>query len=125
MQLIWEMTAEGTRNPPATSVKDPLQARFALLDLSMISLRNDAAIAFLVTELDGKPYGGTAFGVTPTGLLVTNRHNVRSPLTGRAPTRLGVKYANTDVLLHAHVVQASPDSSTERARAFAHLLATR
>lgn len=92
-----------------------LQERFALLDLSSIGARNDPAIAFLVTELDGKPYGGTAFGVSTTGLLVTNRHNVRSPITGRAPTRLGVKYANTDVLLHAHVVQVATDSAADLA----------
>ena len=92
-----------------------MQQGLALLDLSSISVKNDSAIAFLVTELDGKPYGGTAFGVMPNGLLVTNRHNVRSPVTGRAPSRLGVKYANTDVLLHAHVVQLSPDSSVDLA----------
>ena len=92
-----------------------MQQGLALLDLSSISVKNDPAIAFLVTELDGKPYGGTAFGVAPNGLLVTNRHNVRSPATGRAPTRLGVKYANTDVLLHAHVVALSPDTSVDLA----------
>ena len=92
-----------------------MQQGLALLDLSSISVKNDSAIAFLVTELDGKPYGGTAFGVTPNGILVTNRHNVRSPATGRAPTKLGVKYANTDVLLHAHVVQLSADSAVDLA----------
>jgi|1185.fasta_scaffold03887_1 S1-C subfamily serine protease len=92
-----------------------MQQGIALLDLSSISVKNDSAIAFLVTELDGKPYGGTAFGVTPSGLLVTNRHNVRSPLTGRGPTRLAVKYANTDVFLHARVAQLSPDSTVDLA----------
>ena len=92
-----------------------IQAGFARLDLPMISVQNDAAVAFLVTELDGKPYGGTAFGITPEGLLVTNKHNVRSPVTGRAATRLGVKYANTDVLLHAHVAKVAPDSDVDLA----------
>ena len=102
------------------SLKDELRRRqvmqqgIALLDLSKISVQNDAAVAFLVTELDGKPYGGTAFGITSRGLLVTNRHNVRSPVTGRPTTRLGVKYANTDVLLHAHVVQVA-DSNIDLA----------
>ena len=91
------------------------QEGFALLDLSKISVQNDAAVAFLATELDGKPYGGTAFGITPQGLLVTNKHNVRSPITGRAATRLGVKYANTDVLLHAHVVRVAADSGVDLA----------
>jgi S1-C subfamily serine protease len=103
------------------SLKDELrrrqviQQRIALLDLSMISILNDSAVAFLATELDGKPYGGTAFGITPNGLLVTNKHNVRSPVTGRAATRLGVKYANTDVLLHAHVVEVASDSGVDLA----------
>ncbi|HEY7237017.1 MAG TPA: trypsin-like peptidase domain-containing protein [Gemmatimonadaceae bacterium] len=103
------------------SLKDELRRRqviqqgIALLDLSKISVQNDAAVAFLVTELDGKPYGGTAFGVTSRGLLVTNRHNVRSPVSGRPTTRLGVKYANTDVLLHAHVVQVAADSNVDLA----------
>jgi pSer/pThr/pTyr-binding forkhead associated (FHA) protein len=91
------------------------QQGIALLDLSKISVQNDAAVAFLVTELDGKPYGGTAFGVTPEGLLVTNKHNVRSPISGRAATRLGVKYANTDVLLHAHVVKVAADTGVDLA----------
>ena len=103
------------------SLKDELrrqqaiQQGYALLDLSKISIGNDAAVAFLVSELDGKPYGGTAFGITTGGLLVTNKHNVRSPITGRAATRLGVKYANTDVLLHAHVVAVAPDSDVDLA----------
>jgi len=92
-----------------------VQQGLALLDLSAISERNDPAIAFLVSELDGKPYGGTAFGITADGMLVTNKHNVRSPVTGRPPTRLGVKYANTDVLLHAHVVRVASDRDVDLA----------
>ena len=92
-----------------------MQQGLALMDLSKISIENDSAIAFVVSELDGKPYGATAFGISSSGLLVTNKHNVRSPLTGKAPTRLGVKYANTDVLLHAHVAQLPSDRSVDLA----------
>ena len=92
-----------------------MQQGLALMDLSKISIENDSAIAFVVSELDGKPYGATAFGISSSGLLVTNKHNVRSPLTGKAPTRLGVKYANTDVLLHAHVAQLPSDTSVDLA----------
>ena len=114
-------TNANTSQDQVDSLKDELrrrqviQAGFARLDLPAISVQNDAAVAFLVTELDGKPYGGTAFGITPEGLLVTNKHNVRSPITGRAATRLGVKYANTDVLLHAHIVKVAPDSDVDLA----------
>ena len=114
-------TAESTASPTQIdSLKDELrrqqaiQQGYALLDLSKISIGNDAAVAFLVSELDGKPYGGTAFGVTAGGVLVTNKHNVLSP-TGHPATRLGVKYANTDVLLHAHVVAVAPDSNVDLA----------
>lgn len=92
-----------------------IQQGVALLDLSKISITNDSAVAFLVSELDGKAYGSTAFGITTGGLLVTNKHNVRSPITGRPATRLGVKYANTGVLLHAHVVAVAPDSGVDLA----------
>ena len=83
----------------------PVQ-QIALLDFSKISASNDSAVAFLVTELDGKPYGGTAFGVTASGMLVTNKHNVRSD-SGHAATRIAIKYANTNVFLPAHVVRES------------------
>ena len=90
--------------------RQAIQSGLATMDLSKISERNDSAIAFLVTELDGKPYGGTAFGVGADGLLVTNKHNVRSE-RGRAATRIGVKYANTDVFLPAHVVTIAADDA--------------
>ena len=83
----------------------PVQ-QIALLDFSKISATNDSAVAFLVSELDGKPYGGTAFGVTASGMLITNKHNVRSD-AGNPASRLAVKFANTNVYLPAHVVRES------------------
>ena len=80
-----------------------IQLGLAEMDLARISARNDSAIAFIATELDGKPYGGTAFGVSSRGLLVTNKHNVRSE-SGSPPTRIAIKYANTSVFLHGRVV---------------------
>ncbi len=95
-------------------VSKVVQQGLALMDLSKISDSNDAAVAFLVSELDGKPFGGTAFGITRGGLMVTNRHNVRSD-EGNAPTRIAVKFANTDRYLHARVVKVSSDSSVDLA----------
>ena len=89
--------------------RQSVQQGLAAMDVSAISARNDAAVAFLVTELDGRPYGGTAFGVTPDGLLATNRHNVRTE-AGHLATRIGVKFANTDNLRPAHVVAVSDDA---------------
>ena len=91
------------------------QQSLATLDYSSISAKNDNAIAFLVSELDGVLYGGTAFAVTRGGLMVTNRHNVRSEATGAAPTKLQIQFANTAVLLPARVVKVSDDSTDDLA----------
>ncbi len=91
-----------------------VQQGLALMDLSKISERNDAGVAFIASELDGKPFGGTAFCITTKGLLVTNRHNVRSE-TGNPPTRIAVKFANTDAYLHARVVKVSDDKDEDLA----------
>jgi pSer/pThr/pTyr-binding forkhead associated (FHA) protein/S1-C subfamily serine protease len=87
------------------------QQGMAALDFRSISAKNDDAIAFLETRIDDTVYGGTAFGVTPSGLLVTNRHNVRSSTTGKMTTLLAIQYANTRTLLPATVVKVSNDSS--------------
>lgn len=68
--------------------------------------RNDAAIAMIASDLDGTVVAGTAFGVTPEGLLVTNRHVVLAR-SGRPPRRLRVLYANTRDWLTARVVRMS------------------
>lgn len=75
------------------------------MDMPAIHRANDAAVAFLFTEIDGEQYGGTAFGITKSGLLVTNRHNVRSSSTGSATTKLWVQFANTTTHLSARVVK--------------------
>jgi pSer/pThr/pTyr-binding forkhead associated (FHA) protein/S1-C subfamily serine protease len=90
------------------------QQGLATVDYSSISARNDNAIAFLVTQLDDTLYGGTAFGVTTSGLMVTNAHNVRSR-SGAAPTRLEIQFANTSTRLPAHVVKVSDDSTMDLA----------
>src|SRR5450759_740524 len=86
------------------------QQGLATVDYSSISAKNDNAIAFLVSELDGVQYGGTAFGVTRNGLMVTNAHNVRSA-TGAPPTKLDIQFANTSTRLAARVVKVSDDST--------------
>jgi putative serine protease PepD len=59
-----------------------------------------------VSELDGTPIAGTAFGVNSSGAMVTNRHVVRSE-AGHPPTRMVVLFANTSRWLPAHVVRLS------------------
>ena len=85
------------------------QQGLVAMDMPSIHAANEAAVAFLVTELDGELLGGTAFGVTKDGLLVTNRHNVKSSKTGEATTRLEVQFANTSTRLRAHVVRIADE----------------
>ena len=112
--------SDGTPPAELSALRAELQRRqliqqgLAGMDLARISEQNDGAIAFLATELDGKPYGGTAFGITPGGLLVTNKHNVRTE-SGRPPTRVAVKYANTDVFLHGRVVALAREPNVDLA----------
>ena len=76
-------------------------------DFASISQHNDDAIAIIVTEIAGKRWGGTAFSVTPGGLLVTNRHCVRDS-AGADASRITVQFANTTRQIPAHIVRISP-----------------
>jgi S1-C subfamily serine protease len=80
------------------------------MDLTAIAARNTPAVAFLVTELDGDAKGGTAFGITKSGLMVTNRHNVKSDATGRMTTQLQVAFSGTSTYLPAKVVKIADDA---------------
>ncbi len=90
------------------------QHRLLTMDVPAINARNAPAVAILYTEIAGTPYGGTAFGVTPGGLLVTNRHNVQAS-DGTAATRLAVTFRNTKAVLPAHVVKVSDDPAVDLA----------
>ena len=99
--------------------RDLLQSQVAQqvlsrMDLSAISRANDAGVAFLVTEIGGTPYGSTAFGVTTSGILVTNRHNLKDE-RGRMASRIAVKFANTSRYLHASLLQMSSVDSIDLA----------
>ena len=85
------------------------QQGLVAMDMTAIYSSNDDAVAFLVADIDGELKGGTAFGITKTGLLVTNRHNVKSTTTGAMTTRLEVQFANTSSLLKARVVKVNDD----------------
>ncbi len=82
------------------------QPSIAQMDLSRINTLNGAAVAFLVADLDSVPTAGTAFTITPSGLMVTNKHVVRAE-SGRPASRLAVKFANTSVWISARIVRLS------------------
>lgn len=81
--------------------------RMMRMDLPTIFARNKSAVAITMSDFDGKVFAGTAFGVTPQGLLVTNRHNVVDPGTGARVKRIAVKFTDTRDWLPASVVSFS------------------
>jgi S1-C subfamily serine protease len=85
-----------------------LRQAITQMDFPRVHDLNDAAVAMLASDLDGTFIAGTAFSISREGLLVTNRHVVRSP-SGRAPRRIRVLFANTTEWRPAHVVRLSDD----------------
>ena len=83
----------------------PLPAE-AQIDYKRIRAMNDAAVAMVVSDLDGTPVAGTAFSINTSGAMVTNRHIVRTD-AGHPPARIAVLFANTATWLPAHVVRVS------------------
>jgi S1-C subfamily serine protease len=87
-----------------------IRKSIAGIDFASIHDRNDAAVALIASDLDGTFVAGSAFGVSPRGLLVTNRHMVRTESgSGVSARRVRVLYANTENWLPAHVVRISED----------------
>jgi putative serine protease PepD len=59
-----------------------------------------------VEEAGGEYMSGSGFNVSPTGLVVTNRHVVQDA-QGRPAKRVAVKFDNTRAWRKAHVVKVS------------------
>ncbi|MBC7671272.1 MAG: trypsin-like peptidase domain-containing protein [Polaromonas sp.] len=83
-----------------------LQQALGQMDVPKVVDANDAAVAMVASDFVGKFIAGTAFGITPGGLLVTNRHVVRDE-GGKAAGRVVVIYANTRKWLPAHIVRVA------------------
>lgn len=67
----------------------------AQVDWEAVSARNAPAMAFIVVDLgDEGNASGTGFNVSPSGLIVTNRHVVRDS-KGRPARRVVVRFENT------------------------------
>jgi pSer/pThr/pTyr-binding forkhead associated (FHA) protein len=85
------------------------QQNLVKMDMVAITAANDRAVAFLITEIDGEAKGGTAFGVTNGGLMITNRHNVRSEATRTMTKNLSVIFSGSSARLRARVVRVFDD----------------
>ena len=71
-----------------------LRQAITQMDFPRVHDLNDAAVAMVVADLDGVYVAGTAFAVSSNGLLVTNRHILRTK-EGKPPIRISVLFANT------------------------------
>lgn len=76
------------------------------VDYERIAEQNERAVAFIVVEREGTIEGGTGFGVTRDGLIVTNRHVVQNP-GEPAPTRIAVQFHGTKRWLPARLIKVS------------------
>jgi S1-C subfamily serine protease len=86
-----------------------LRQALTQMDFPRVHDLNDAAVAMVVSDLDGVFVAGTAFAVAPNGLLVTNRHILRTK-DGKPPRRITVLFANTTEWKEAQLVRLSDDA---------------
>ena len=96
---------EELRNIVAPQSADA-QTRF-----SEVFRQNAAAVAFIITEIDGKSFSGSGFSISKDGIIVTNRHNV--VMDGKSATRIAVKFTDTGDWLPADVVKVSDDPGAD------------
>ncbi|MHB1313523.1 MAG: trypsin-like peptidase domain-containing protein [Gemmatimonadaceae bacterium] len=75
------------------------------VDYEKISEQNTRAMVFVVVQHTDDVEGGSGFGVTRDGLIVTNRHVVQDETS--APQKIAVQYNGTKRWLPARVVKLS------------------
>jgi S1-C subfamily serine protease len=80
--------------------------RMVQMDLPAIHSANAPAVVLLVAKINGKSFAGSGFSIDSTGLILTNRHNVRDE-SGGAATDIAVKFTNTGAWLPARIVKVS------------------
>ena len=83
-----------------------LRQAITLMDFPRVHDLNDPAVALIASDLDSTFVAATAFSISANGLLVTNRHIVRTS-AGRAPRRIRVLFANTTEWRDARLVRVS------------------
>jgi S1-C subfamily serine protease len=83
-----------------------LRQAITQMDFPRVHDLNDPAVAMIASDLDGTFIAATAFSISSDGLLVTNRHVVRTS-AGRPPRRLRVLFANTTEWRSARVARTS------------------
>jgi len=86
------------------------QQAAAQVDYRGIVDRNQRAVALVWVEFGPREvYSGTAFAVRSDGVLITNRHVVAGESGTRRPTRIAVRFADSDQTWRGRVLTSSQD----------------
>ncbi len=92
------------------------QQSAAQIDHVRIRERNQRAVAIIFVEFGpGDVSTGTAFAVRPDAIMVTNRHVVAGPDGTRTPTRIAVKFADSEQSFGAEIVAVSDQEDIDLA----------
>lgn len=90
------------------------QQMAAQVDYSAIYAANQRAVAMIFVEFaPGEVFTGTAFAITKDGVMITNRHVVAGPDGSKRPTRIGIKFADSDQTFPARRLAVSPDKAVD------------
>jgi S1-C subfamily serine protease len=85
-----------------------LQQAAARVDFQRIYELRNPAVAMIWTEFGpGDVTTGTAFAVTPDGVMITNRHVIYGQDGSRRPRRLAIQFSNSAQVWRATVLGAS------------------
>jgi len=80
------------------------------VDWAAINRANERAVAMIYVKFpDDSVFTGTGFGVSPSGLLLTNKHVVQDH-EGRSPVMVAVQFSGTTSVLRAIVERLSADA---------------
>lgn len=86
----------------------------AQVDYSTIYKANQDAVAMVYVEFaPGEVFTGTAFAITTDGVMITNRHVIAGPDGSKRPTKIGVKFADSDQVFPARLLTISPDKAAD------------
>lgn len=83
----------------------------AQVDYRTIVAQNQRAVALVYVKFaSGQVFNGTAFAVTPEGILITNRHVVAGEDGTQRAVELGVQFADSDQFFRARVLAISAEA---------------
>lgn len=98
--------AEVTQRIEELSRRQTAAGAVSRVDYERINELNTRAVAFIVVDREGVIEGGTGFGVTRDGIIVTNRHVVQNAGEPE-PTRIAVQFHGTRRWLPARLLRVS------------------